>query len=64
MAMTSVIPVVFVMMAIMMMMMAISLNDNVPSVHIAKRVKPSRIDNYTILVEDLYLKYVLPTSFH
>ena len=63
MTMTSMIPVVPVMIAIMMMMV-ISLDYNVSSVHIAKRVKPGLIDNNAIFVEDLYLKYILPTSLH
>lgn len=62
MAVTSMIPEVLVMMTIMMMV--ISLDDNIPSMYIAKRVKASRIDSYAILVEDLYLENVLPTSLH
>ena len=63
MTMTSMIPVVLVIVMVMMMI-AISLDGNVSFVHMTKRANPGLIDNYAILVENLYLKYVLSVSLH
>ena len=58
------IPAVLVIIMMVMMMTAISLDCNVSFMHMTKRTNPGLIDNYAIFVENLYLKYVLSVSLH
>ena len=69
MTMTSMIPVMFVIMAVMVVfvMMAgivVSMDYYVPFVYITKWVKSSLIDNYTMFIENLYLKDILSMPLH